>query len=522
MESEEIGFEIVRPLESHAQLIMAWRNNPETLQMSFHTKPKEWSPFFNEFLDRYFACPGLPPLFVLYQGKRVAFLRFELVAHPIHFSRRCCQISINVAPEWRGKGIGQTALHAVKAWVADEGYDAIYAEIKEENLTSRKAFEKAGYKKLEDAKKQLPDSTEVVSICRYLTKLDSPWPRSENGKIFIIAEAGSNWRMGTYERDLKMAKTLIEVAADAGADAIKFQVFRPETVYVENAGQSDYLSDAGITADIRSIFADLAMPYEMIPELVDYCKKNDIMFMVTPFSKKDFEMIDPYVSIHKIASYEITHLRLLELAAHSGKPLILSTGAATEDDIEWAVKTFQAHGGKDLTLLQCTAHYPAEASSMNLKVIPWFIRRFHCRAGLSDHSRNPTYAPIAAVALGATVIEKHFTLSNSLPGPDHAFAITPHELKEMVRAIRRIEVMQGSGIKTIHESEKELLTFARRGVQAICEINAGDFLKEGENIDILRPGKQLLGVHPKYLAELEGKPAKRKIPLGSGIQKGDW
>jgi len=163
-------------------------------------------------------------------------------------------------------------------------------------------------------------------------------------KVFIIAEAGSNWRCGTYSRDIKMARTLIDVAVEAGADAVKFQTYRAETVYVPNAGDSDYLSEAGIRERITDIFKDLSMPYEMIPELAEYCQEKGIQFMSTPFSIDDAKAVDPYVKIHKIASYEISHSRLIAFAANTGKPVILSTGGATYEDIEWALNHFFKNG----------------------------------------------------------------------------------------------------------------------------------------------------------------------------------
>ena len=341
-------------------------------------------------------------------------------------------------------------------------------------------------------------------------------------KVFIIAEAGSNWRCGTLARDINMAKSLIDVASEAGADAVKFQTYKPETVYVPNAGDSDYLSEAGIKESIAEIFQDLSMPYEMIPQLAEYCVKRNIQFMSTPFSIADAKAVDPYVTMHKIASYEISHSRLIEFVAKTGKPLILSTGGATYEDIEWAINHFYKNGGKTISLMQCTAKYPAPLSTLNLKVIPDFINRFNVPVGLSDHSRDPIIGPIGAVALGATMIEKHFTLHNKLPGPDHSFAITPDELKQMVKAIRNIEQALGSGSKGIQAEERELREYAQRSIQAIKEINKGAILCEGVNIDILRPGKQNQGLHPKYLFEIEGKKTTRDICAGDGIQKGDY
>ena len=335
--------------------------------------------------------------------------------------------------------------------------------------------------------------------------------------VYIIAEAGSNWRMGTPSRDMKMARALIDVAVEAGADAVKFQTYRPETVYVSNAGQSDYLAGAGIKEDIGAIFADLAMPYEMLSELHAYCLARKIDFLSTGFSPADFAAIDPFVSLHKIASYEISHPHLLTLAARSGKPLILSTGASVEEDIAWAVETYRAAGGRDLCLMQCTASYPAPLDSLNLRTLPWLQNRFGVASGLSDHSREPSLAPVVAVALGARVIEKHYTLDNRLPGPDHAFALTPTDLRILVSDVRRAEASLGDGVKRIADAEKELASFARRGLQAIRPIALGEVLREGENYAVLRPGKRSLGIHPRYREQLEGRPARRAIALGEGL-----
>jgi N-acetylneuraminate synthase len=340
--------------------------------------------------------------------------------------------------------------------------------------------------------------------------------------VFIIAEAGSNWRMGTAARDRAMAKALIDVAAEAGADAVKFQTFRPETIYAPGAGSSGYLAEAGVTESMEQIFSDLAMPYEMIPELAAHARAAGVSFMSTAFSAADFAAVDPHVEVHKVASYEITHLRLIELAARSGKPTLMSTGAATLEDIAWAVERFGANGGRDLCLLQCTAKYPAPLEAMNLRAIPALAERFGVPAGLSDHSRDAIVCPVGATALGARVIEKHFTIDNRLPGPDHAFAITPTELKAMVRAVRDAEPARGDGEKRPHAVEDELAGFAQRGLQALAPIAEGDALVEDVNLAILRPGNQRKGVHPRRLNEIVGRRATRAIAAGDGIQEGDW
>ena len=340
--------------------------------------------------------------------------------------------------------------------------------------------------------------------------------------VFIIAEAGSNWKMGSRQRDIEMAKALIDAAVDANADAIKFQTYKSETVYVSNAGESNYLSESGIKESITKIFTDLSMPYEMIPILAQYCKNKNIQFMSTPFSVDDAKAIDPYVTIHKIASYEISHPRLIQFIARSGKPLILSTGGASYDDISWAIEHFRKNGGKNITLMQTTAKYPAPLETLNLNVIPQLQKKYGVSVGLSDHSEDPIIAPIVAVSLGATIIEKHFTLNKKLPGPDHFFALSPTQLKTMIISIRNCEKSLGTNEKYIQPEEIELNQFAQRGVQAVKSIEKGDVFEEGGNIDILRSGEQKKGVHPKYLDQIIGKKATRSIDIGDGVQLNDY
>lgn len=346
--------------------------------------------------------------------------------------------------------------------------------------------------------------------------------KNTSNRVFIVAEAGSNWKVGSKRADWKRASQLVRVARDAGADAVKFQTFRPESVYVPNAGTSDYLSRRGIRRPIVEIFRELAMPYEMLLKLAFYAKRCGLEFMSSFFSPEDFRWVDSCVKRHKIASYEITHFELIALAARSGKPLFLSTGASNFEEIDLAVKHFHKNGGKELVVLQCTASYPAPMETLNLRVIPILAKRYHGPAGLSDHSMDPVIAPVAAVAIGASVIEKHFTLDRRFLGPDHAFAIEPKELALMVRAVRDCERTLGDGRKHVLPQEKELHGYAQRAVQATRPILVGEVLHEGFNMAILRPGRRKKGMHPRWLRLAEGKRARRAIALGDGVGRRDW
>lgn len=339
--------------------------------------------------------------------------------------------------------------------------------------------------------------------------------------VFIIAEAGSNWKAGTYRQDLKRAKQLIDIASKCGADAIKFQMFRADTVYVLNAGDSDYLKKSGIRKNINEIFQRSEMPYEMLPQLHDYCKKRRIEFMVTPFSVKDAQTINKFVRIHKVASYEINHIRLLEYLATTKKPIILSTGASNYEEIDFSINLLKKYRVKEYALLQCTARYPASLDSLNLSVIPQMRNRYKIPIGLSDHSTDPVIGPLVAMSLGATIIEKHFTLDRRLAGPDHRFALIPSELKKMVQSVRDAQKAFGDGKKQVLKVEKELRDFAVRRIQATRNIKRGEKFVEGINIGVLRPGRKTKGADARFLPKIIGSTSKRSINLGEGIRLQD-
>lgn len=351
----------------------------------------------------------------------------------------------------------------------------------------------------------------MKNIIEIMTKIDDPF------HTFVIAEAGSNWKAGSFEEDLHRAKQLIDVASQKGADAIKFQTYKSETVFVPEAGKIDYLLKKGINDSINEIFDNLSMPYEMIPTLHDYCKQKKIQFMSTPFSISDAKALDPYVEIHKIASFEINHVRLLEFLAKTGKPILISTGASSYDEIDFAVNIVQNAGNDQIGLLQCTSKYPAPIESLNLSAIPNMKSRYKIPIGFSDHSMDPLIGPLMGIGFGATFVEKHFTLDRNLPGPDHPFALNPDELGLMIDSIRKADLAKGDGSKNVQEIEEELYRVGKRAIQAIKDIKKGDKLMEGTNFEILRPGMRTRGIEPRFLSDIEGKTATKDIPLGEGI-----
>lgn len=337
---------------------------------------------------------------------------------------------------------------------------------------------------------------------------------------FIIAEIGANWKYcndpeKNYEHTLK----LIDLAKEAGADAAKFQVYRAKKLYPKEAGLADYLKNP---KSIYQIIEEMELPYEWIPKLKDYCDKKGIIFMATPFDEQSADELEKAgVEIYKIASYTISHLPLLEYIAKKRKPMILSTGASNLEDIRKAVEIIKSTGNTQIALMQCTAKYPAPLTSLNLKTIPKMKELFNLPVGFSDHSRNPVIGPVAAVALGANILEKHCTSNNNLEGPDHKFAVLMDEFKEMVNAVRETEKTLGSNEKSILRDEEELYKFARMHVHTLKAIKKGEKFTD-ENTAVLRSGKIKPGVDPYEFKNIVGKTAKRNLKEGEGVQKGDY
>lgn len=325
---------------------------------------------------------------------------------------------------------------------------------------------------------------------------------------FVIAEAGSN-----HNGDLGLAKELIDVAVDAGADAVKFQTFRATDLYVEDSGDVEYLDD---DRTIYDIIESMEMPYEWIPELHDYCQEQGVLFMSTPFDERSAEELEPYVPAWKVASYTSSHVPFLRYLAESDKPIFMSTGAHELNEIRESVRVLRESGVDELIVLQCVAAYPTPLADINVRVVETLTKEFDVFSGLSDHTLDPTTAPVAAVALGACVVEKHFTLDNSMEGPDHEFALEPDELDRMIAAIRDTERVLGSGEKRVEDIEGELCDAARRYIQAAQDIEAGERIEQ-EDVAILRPGDETNGLPPKYRDEVIGCRAATKIHKGEGI-----
>ncbi|MBU0686378.1 MAG: N-acetylneuraminate synthase family protein [Candidatus Margulisbacteria bacterium] len=345
-------------------------------------------------------------------------------------------------------------------------------------------------------------------------KIGNHWV-GEGEACFIIAEAGSNHN-GSFEQAIAM----IDVAAEAGADAVKFQSFQAKKLYPYTHKKVAYLKKLGINKSIFDIIRQMEMPKDWIPRLAAYCNRKGIIFMSSPFDEEMVDALTPFVPVFKVASYELTHLPLIKYIAKKGKPLILSTGAATLDEIKAVVKEVLKTGNTKISLTQCTAKYPAPLESINLRVLDTLRTETGCLVGLSDHSRSPIYAPLAAVAVGAAFVEKHFTISNRLPGPDHSFALEPDELKGMVLGIRAVESAMGDSHKILQGVEKELVNY-RRAIFTDKNINKGQTIYKRDVSILRKPGLSVKGISPEEIECVIGSRAVRDLKKGKCLEKGD-
>jgi N-acetylneuraminate synthase/N,N'-diacetyllegionaminate synthase len=324
----------------------------------------------------------------------------------------------------------------------------------------------------------------------------------EGEPVFIIAEAGSN-----HDRKLAQAKKLVDVAASAGADAVKFQTFSADKIVARIGPKAEYMEKVSEKESVYEIFKRIELPREWHQELMEYADKRGLIFLSSPFDEEAVDLLDELgVPAFKVASGELTNLPLVKYMARKGKPLIVSTGAATMEEVKEVVSVVRSTGNKKIVLLHCVANYPAAPEDANLLAMSALKQKFKLPVGYSDHTLGIT-APLAAAALGAVMIEKHFTLSRKLPGPDHFYAIEPNELKTMVVGIRAVEKLRGVPIKRPVKAEEESRKLGRRSIFAKIDIPAGVIIKR-EMLVILRPA---IGLAPKYLESVVGKRAKRVI-----------
>lgn len=321
--------------------------------------------------------------------------------------------------------------------------------------------------------------------------------------VFIIAEVGVN-----HNGSLELAKQLVDVAKDCGADAVKFQTFKAATLVTKSAKQADYqTTNTGKQESQFDMLKRLELSEADHQELVHYCQLKHIEFMSTPFDLQSIQFLNGLgVNRFKIPSGEITNYPYLKMVGSFNKEIVLSTGMASLADIEAALNLLIESGtDKDkITILHATTDYPTQMPDVNLRAMQTIAQAFKIKVGYSDHTPG-IEVPTAAVALGASIIEKHFTLDKNLPGPDHKASLEPQELKAMVSAIRNIEIALGDGVKRASSNEQKNMQVARKSIVALTDIQQGDVFTE-HNLTVKRPGT---GISPMRWNEIIGQVAQK-------------
>lgn len=321
--------------------------------------------------------------------------------------------------------------------------------------------------------------------------------------IFIIAEAGVN-----HNGNIETAKKLVDVAVVAGADAVKFQTFKAENLVCKNARKADYQMETTDSGESQfDMLKKLELTQDMHAELIDYCRQKKIMFLSTPFDIDSIHyLVQCGVDIIKVPSGEITNYPYLREAGKTGRRIIISSGMSNLEEVREAVKVLKENGSKDITVLHCNTEYPTPYEDVNLRAMQTLKDELGIKAGYSDHTRG-IEVPVAAAALGASVIEKHFTLDRNMEGPDHKASLEPDELQAMVQSIRNIERALGNGKKEPSESEKRNIAIARKSIVAKCGIKEGEMFTDG-NLTTKRPG---VGISPMLWNQVIGKTAIRNF-----------
>lgn len=335
----------------------------------------------------------------------------------------------------------------------------------------------------------------------------------ENQPVFVIAEAGVN-----HNGRLDLAKKLIDKAAEAGADAVKFQTFKAEKLVTRKAEMADYQKkNIGKTESQYAMLKKLELKDRFHKPLFDYAKKKGLIFMSTPFDEDAIDFLDELgVPIFKAGSSDTNNIPYLIKMAKKKKPILLSTGMSDMREIKESVDAILRYN-KQLIVLHCTTDYPCPYDQVDLRVMKTMRKKLGTLIGYSDHT-NGLEVPVAAVALGANVIEKHFTLSRKMKGPDHKALLEPGELKQMVTQIRNIEKALGKNKKIITEVAKKYISVAKKSVVANHDIRKGEKFTN-KNLGIKRPGT---GLAPKYYFNILGKRAKKDIEEDKLIRKNDY
>ena len=494
--------------EKDSRLIWHWANDPQVRAVSFSSEPIPW-----ENHGQWFAARLADPQCIFLVATNENDTPVGQVRYDIEDDK--ARVSVSVDKQFRGQGLGTWLIKLSAQRIFNEReIDTILAYIKLDNAASVGAFQKAGFARAGIVRVNGHSAVEMrLKKAAMMGEKNIFIKGREIGlhrPVYVIAELSAN-----HNQEFERAVESIHAAKEAGADAIKLQTYTPDTLTIDCDNEYFRIGKGTIWSgkNLYQLYEEAYTPWEWQPKLKVIANELGLELFSTPFDATAVDFLEEMdVPAYKIASFEIVDLPLLRYIAQTGKPIIMSTGMASLAEIDEAVQTLRLAGAEQIALLKCTSAYPAPVEEVNLKTITHMSAAFNAPVGLSDHTLGFA-VPVAAVALGASIIEKHFTLSRDTPGPDSAFSLEPAEFKEMVRVVRVAEKAVGQVNYQITEREKPSHVF-RRSLFVVQEMKAGETFS-ADNVRSIRPG---YGLHTRYLGDIVGRQAAKDIERGTPLQ----
>ncbi len=494
--------------DNDAKLILEWRNDKITREMSFNSNIQAWDDFQKKFYNSYFSN-YINPVFASINDDKIAFIGFTRNSE----NDKNFNIGINISPKFRNRKLGLIILNNVLLFIKKNypNVNKIIAEIKENNIPSLKIFEKANFEYINT---RIFKNTNIRIYNFEMNKIKMYINNSIIGKnypTYIIAELSCN-----HNQDKSIAFQLIDQAHKAGANAIKLQTYTADTMTIKSDKSyfTDCLKDTiweGKT--LHDLYSVAYTPWEWHKELKKYANNLGMDLFSSPFDSSAVDFLEELdMPAYKIASFEIVDHVLIKKIAQTRKPVIISSGMASKVELEEAINLLRENGCSQICMLKCTSAYPAKPDDANLVTIKNMMESYDVIGGLSDHTLG-IEVPIAAVCLGARIIEKHFTLSRESGSPDDEFSLTPDEFKQMVDSIRIVEKTLGKvtygGVKKESSSKK-----FRKSLFVVKDIKKGELFTT-KNLRPIRPG---YGLHTKHYEEVLGKECKMNVDAGEPLK----
>jgi pseudaminic acid synthase len=500
---------LIRPArQSDIDAVYIISNDQVVRSQSLNTEPIPWEQHVEWFKQKLEDPNVLFLIAEIQEGAVFAQIRYEIAGVS-------ALVNLSVHADYRGKGLASGLLEEGdrRLFEQHQTMDRVVAQILPDNIASAKAFLKAGY--LLRRRGQKLGSGAVVDVYekrRRKIQMNFPYEmlKQDSSAAFIVAELSANHH-GSFD----IAADTIRAMKDAGADAVKVQTYTPETMTIDS-DQEYFTISQGTVWDgktLHALYEEAHMPWEWQPRLKELADSLGLLFFSSPFDVRAVDLLEEMgTTVFKVASFEITDTPLIEYIASKGKPVIISTGVASLQDIQDALTACYKVGNFRVALLKCTSAYPAPISESNLRTIPNMRETFRTVVGLSDHTIGSTTA-VVAVTLGAKIIEKHFILDRRQGGPDSSFSMEPKEFAGLVRSVREAEQAVGHVSYDLPEIARKNRAFTR-SLFVVLDIKKGEVLSE-LNIRSIRPG---FGLHPRHIGEVLGKHARVSLRRGTPLE----